>query len=105
MGFKEELEKRKLLLAQKEQEKKTQQKKLPLAQEQKAANKPEMVSEGKSINMTLDGIRGLFLIATGIGDKKSNKIILEQKLKEILLTPMGFGSFMENIAKYLKTVQ
>jgi hypothetical protein len=86
------------------QAEKIQQKKLPVIQEQQVEIKPEMANEVKNVNMTLDGLRGLYLIASGIGDKKANKTALEQKLKAELLTPAGFGSFMENLAKYLKSV-
>lgn len=62
-----------------------------------AANNPE-------VKMTLDGIRGLYLISSGKGDKTSNKVVLEQKLKESLLNPSGFGQFLENLSKYLKSI-
>jgi hypothetical protein len=67
--------------------------------------KPILEEKGPSeVRMTLDGIRGLYLIASGYGDKKSKKEELEQKLKESLLNPLGFGSFLENLSKYLKSI-
>lgn len=69
--------------------------------------KPKIQVEQKSnseVKMTLDGIRGLILIASGYGDKKSKKEELELKLKESLLNPKGFGDFLENLSKYLKSI-
>lgn len=54
--------------------------------------------------LTLDAIRGLYLLATGIGDKTAKKEQLEAQLKSQLLTPKAFGKFLETLAQYLQTI-
>lgn len=54
--------------------------------------------------LTLDAIRGLYLLATGIGDKTAKKEQLEAQLKTQLLTPKAFGKFLETLAQYLQTI-
>lgn len=64
----------------------------------------EEIKEDSGIRMTLDGIRGLYLVATGIGDKKMKKEELDDKLKKLLLTPKGFGQFQLNLANYFLSI-
>jgi len=56
----------------------------------------------KEVKMTLDGLRGLYLLSTGIGDKISSKQILQNKLKNKLLNPKNFGVFLQNLAIFLE---
>lgn len=57
-----------------------------------------------TVNMTIDALRGIYRILTGIGDKKLTKQQLEMKIKEELLKPDSFGIFLKNLSTYLESI-
>lgn len=61
-------------------------------------------SVSPSPTLTLDTIRGLYFLSTGIGDKSRSKAVLETELKTTLLDPHHFGKFLSNLATYLQGV-
>lgn len=66
---------------------------------------PKVEDDSKpEIKMTIDGLRGLYLLASGIGDKKMDKDKIGQKLKETLFKPQEFGGFLRNLATYLESI-
>ena len=56
------------------------------------------------LKMTTDGLRGLKLLTTGIGDKESDKNSLERELKRRLFNPNEFAHFLKNLANYLESI-
>ena len=56
------------------------------------------------IRMTIDGLRGLKLLTTNIGDKLSDKATLERELKQRLFNPSEFATFLKNLATYLESI-
>ena len=60
--------------------------------------------EGPKSKMTIDGLRGLKLLTTGIGDKKSSKETIERELKQRLFNPSEFARFLKNLAEYLESI-
>jgi hypothetical protein len=53
---------------------------------------------------SIDVSRGLFKMVTLIVDRKSTKEQMNLKIKKQLLTPEGFGTFLENLSIYLKSI-
>ena len=70
-----------------------------IAQQQTESSEPLL--HAPNISPTLDAIRGIYFFTTLIGDKKATKKQLEEQLKAILLTPQGFGQFLDHISRYL----
>ena len=62
------------------------------------------ISSIENILNSIDISRGLYRVATLSGDRKSTKEQMNLKIKKILLTPEGFGNFLENLSKYLKSI-
>ena len=56
------------------------------------------------VQMTIDGLRGLKRLATGIGDKLSNKATIEREVKQSLSTSKGFAVFIKNLMNYLESI-
>jgi hypothetical protein len=111
MNFKEVVAQKKKELELWEQQEKDRKTKLKQEKEAQAflstqsqTEIPENLAPATNLTPTLDAIRGIYFFATLIGDKKASKQQLENKLKEILLTPHGFGQLLDHISQYLKSI-
>jgi hypothetical protein len=111
MNFKDVVAQKKKELELWEQQEKERKAKLKQAKEAQALLSTQSQTEILEnlapvidLTPTLDAIRGIYFFTTLVGDKKMNKDDLERQLKIILLTPQGFGQFLENISRYLKRI-
>jgi hypothetical protein len=68
------------------------------------SNTPNEEESKPEVKMTIDGLRGIKLLATDQGDKLSDKVTLAQEIKQLLSTPKGFAHFNKNLMNYLETI-
>ena len=93
------------LVKETKEEAKPEQKPIPKSKKiPKIKEQPQKEEPKPEVHMTIDGLRGLKLLATGIGDKTSDKPALEQELKRRLFNPNEFAHFLKNLASYLESI-